>query len=337
MIKHIILTYGAPHEHQRAIFSILSFWAWYKGDPSAVQTLVFTDRPDAFRPYLTGLPVEYRQLTTEMLEEMYGGQRFLHRAKIAVIEEIFKAYPTAKLLFCDSDTFFIANPEKLFRQLKSGVSIMHLREYRYGNAIPKGVSPEYKKQIQTGVDLITSKSFVIGNDRYRFNKTHYMYNSGVLGLSPEIAELLPDIYSITDTIHGNHKWLLGEQVAFSLVLSTKTRLRCSGRYVFHYWNQALKIRMDSLLNKLFNNGFDQLDLLDQLLRTKQLTTQWPGTVVVGMVWQKVLDDISEGKMIDAVKNSLRVTRDIFISPYKAAFAKKLLRTFKHRPRSLADF
>jgi len=337
MIKHVILAYGSGREHQRAIFAILSFWAWYKGSRTKVQTLVFTDRPDAFTPYLTGLPVIYKPLTKEGLEEMYGPYRYIHRAKVAIIDKVFQEYPSDSVLFCDADTFFVADPATLLQRLRPGISVMHLREYRYTRAIPKWATPEYAKQIQTGIDLIESRTYVVGDKTHQFTKRQYMYNSGVLGLTPEVAELIPDIYYMTDTLHGNHKWIVSEQVAFSLALPTKTRLLCSSQYVFHYWHKALKASMDGLLDNLLNENFKNLHLSAQLLDVRQLTKMWPGAIVFQMARNDVLQDLSKGKIINALRSSLRVTRDVVASPYRTAFAKNLLQAFKQRPKTLTDY
>ena len=164
-----------------------------------------------------------------------------------------------------------------------------------------------------------------------------MYNSGVLGLTPEVAELIPDIYYMTDTLHGNHKWIVSEQVAFSLALPTKTRLLCSSQYVFHYWHKALKASMDGLLDNLLNENFKNLHLSAQLLDVRQLTKMWPGAIVFQMARNDVLQDLSKGKIINALRSSLRVTRDVVASPYRTAFAKNLLQAFKQRPKTLTDY
>ncbi|AMR27686.1 hypothetical protein A0257_11645 [Hymenobacter psoromatis] len=48
MIRHLILGYGRETEPQRILFCALSFWAWYEGDQSGAQTIIFTDRPEFF-------------------------------------------------------------------------------------------------------------------------------------------------------------------------------------------------------------------------------------------------------------------------------------------------
>jgi|GEM_PF-715518 len=332
MIRHVLLAYGAEHEYQRAIFSIFSFWAWFKNREIEVQTLVFTDNPNAFNPCLVGLPVEYRQLNRDDLEAMYGPYRYIHRAKIAIVEQVFNEYPLDSLLFCDADTYFIADPTPLLRRLRPGNSLMHLREYRYTRAIPKWATPEYAAQIQTGVDLIESRTYRVGGSTYQFSKHQYMYNSGVLGLTPEVARLLPDIYELTDTLHGNHRWIVSEQVAFSLALPTATSLLCSNRYVFHYWNKVLKTSMDVLLKELMNQDFINGSLSDQLTAVKRVTKKWPGKIVFQMAKNDVIQDFSSGSILDAIRSSLRVTRDVCYSPYKLAFALNLLRSLRSHRR-----
>jgi len=330
MTRHIILAYGRETEYNRAVFAVLSFWGWYSGDKTDLKTVVYTDKPDAFRPYLTGLPVEYKLLTTASLEAMYGPQRYIHRAKAQIIDQLFREYPTDTVLFCDSDTFFVAPSSQLLGQLQPGVSLMHMREARYIDSIPKGAPSDEAQGIKTAVDYLDSHPFRIGTQEHQFQKTQYMWNSGVLGLTREVASLLPDVCNTLDTLYQHGRWLVTEQVAFSLVLPTKTSLLPSNQYVFHYWYKPLKALMDKLLDKLLTSQFAMLPLSDRLKQVQQLTTKWPNLVVLNNAREEVLRGFSGGSVLHGLKSAKLAVDTLPGSRFNASFAKSLFQVLTHK-------
>ena len=328
MIRHIILAYGPDTEHRRAIFAILSFWAWYTGDRADAQTVVFTDRPEVFAPHLAGLPVAYEPLTAARIEEMYGPHRYIHRVKLTIIDQVMRSNPHDDVLFCDSDTFFIAGPGQLLRRLRPGFSIMHVREYRFARAIPKWATPAYAKLLQSGIDMVVEEGFVVDAKRHPFQTTQFMWNAGVLGFTQEVVGILPDVFALMDRVYARSRWVLSEQMAFSLVLPTKTRLLSSDQFVFHYWPKPLKVLMDKLLLELLGQEFSELALAARLARVQRLTTQWPSALVIKNTRQEVRSAFSNGEVMTGIKTALLATRLISRSPFSPKFAKNLFLVLK---------
>src|SRR5689334_15023080 len=95
----VVQSFGKESEFRRAILCIWSFWL-YRPDGVVV---LFTDRPSFFDQALSGRKVEYVHLTTEKIREMRGDIDFLHRMKIAIIEETFRL-KKCNVLYVDSDT-----------------------------------------------------------------------------------------------------------------------------------------------------------------------------------------------------------------------------------------
>lgn len=320
MTQHIILAYGRETEHRRAIFAILSFWAWYAGDKANVQTLVFTDQPEFFKSYLAGLPVSYVLLTAERLEEMYGPQRYIHRAKVTIIDQVFRDHPNDSVLFCDSDTFFVAESAQLLSRFQPSVSFMHLREYRLADAVgiydKLGISVFPRKLI----NLIETRTFRVGLAEQRFRTNQYLWNSGVLGLTKEVADLLPDIRALNDAFYAGSEWVQSEQIAFSLALQTKTRLLPSDQYVFHYWNTPLKALMDKNLIVLLSNHFSQLELTERLAQVRQLTTKWPRAIKFDYAREGALEAFAASRLLAGAKFIVKAT---LASPFNMALAKDL--------------
>jgi hypothetical protein len=106
----VLLSYGRESEYRRAIFTVLSFWARYSGPAEAVSTLLFTDNPAFFQPYLAGLPVHYVLLEEPRRLAMYGPHNYSFQVKVGILDEAMQAYPGSSLLYCDSDTFFATDP-----------------------------------------------------------------------------------------------------------------------------------------------------------------------------------------------------------------------------------
>ena len=333
MTRHIILAYGRETEYKRAIFAILSFWAWYSGNKATVKTVVYTDKPDAFPSYLAGLPVEYELLTKASLEEMYGPQRYIHRAKAIIIDKLFRDYPTDSVFFCDSDTFFVAPSDELLGQMQPGTSLMHMREARYIDSIPKDASSEETRGIQQAVEYIDSQPFRIGTQDHHFQKTNFMWNSGVLGLTKEVASLIPDVCTTLDTLYQNGKWLVTEQLAFSLVLPTQTELVATNEYVFHYWYKPLKDLMDNLLKQLLTPQFAGLSRAERLTKVKQLTKKWPHLIVLNNAREEVVRGFSGGGVIHGLKSAKLAVATLPTSPFNAKFAKSLFQVLTHKPMS----
>ncbi|WP_143434800.1 hypothetical protein [Hymenobacter roseosalivarius] len=102
----VIQSFGRESEYRRALFSVLSFITFYRGDLALFEIVVFTDRPKYFEPYLKGVRVQYICLTQNKIASMRGHIDFVHRMKIAAIEEAFGLYAEANILYVDSDTFF---------------------------------------------------------------------------------------------------------------------------------------------------------------------------------------------------------------------------------------
>ncbi len=67
----VIQSFGRENEYRRAAFVVLSYYA-HAGEDNNERTLLFTDNPEYFEPYLKGLPVEYVLLTPEKIRTMRG-------------------------------------------------------------------------------------------------------------------------------------------------------------------------------------------------------------------------------------------------------------------------
>src|SRR5689334_14514320 len=112
MTNLVLQSFGRENEYKRAILTIWSYFACSTAPLPASRVLLFTDNPGYFTAWFGGLPVSYVHLTPEKIKQMRGSIDFLHRMKIALIEESFQTLE-GNILYADSDTFFTADPEPL--------------------------------------------------------------------------------------------------------------------------------------------------------------------------------------------------------------------------------
>ncbi len=322
MTRHLILGYGRDTEPQRILFSALSFWAWYEGDRSEAQTIIFTDRPEFFAQHLTGLPVECRNLTPEVLTELRGPQQFAHRIKVAIIEQVFSDHPGDNVLYCDSDTFFVKAVAPLLQKLQPGFSFMHTPEHRLADAVAiwtSFVPRNQEKDVKKFMKLIDGKEFAFGGKRQKFQESQMMWNAGLLGLPSAAAALMPGVMDLTEAFYEGSGWVMSEQVAFSLALQLGTELLPGDDYLFHYWGQRQKVVMDSMLATLTTQLPTTLPVAKRLAKVRALTSAWRRAVQADEARQAALLAFSRGQVMAGVKQAAKV---LLANSFDVAFAKE---------------
>lgn len=323
----IILSYGREIEYKRAILAILSFWAWYSGKRSEVRTIIYTDNPQAFAPYLADLQVEYQLLTPAKIQLLKGEHNYLHRLKAVIIEEFFANHPSDDLLFVDSDTFFISDPHQLLQSFSVGKSYMHLLEYSFEDCVKRYASYNKEELPLSFIRLIESRTFEVQNKEERFNRQQYIWNSGVLGLTKETSALMQDVLYLIDEFYSNTSWIISEQLAFSLILQTKTELLPSDKYVFHYWGQRQKVLVDSMLTKILTSDFISLGLADKLNFFKEFTIKKQEVIRIDKIKEHSINAFSTNRILSGFKHALNAAVQ---SPLDVQFMKELFLVFRRK-------
>lgn len=272
MNKKVLVTqsFGRENEYRRALFTIMSY-LFYCGPDAPV--VLFSDRPDWFHTYLSQAQVRYVQLTPEKISVMRGKIDFLHRMKIALIEEAFSLYPDYHLVYADSDTFFTGNPSSVVEQVTADTASMHLQEHSFesmkDNALPAG------KTFRAFYELIRARTFQ-GADGRSIIVTPEMYswNAGVMIFHPTHKRFIPDVYALTDQFYPPTENHASEQYAFSVLLQTNTHLIPCESINYHYWYRVKKQIADLFLEKRINEDFAKLSTEQQL----GLVSQWVKTL-----------------------------------------------------------
>lgn len=234
-------SFGRENEYRRVIFSILSFYAVA---PKDIPALLFTDRPEYFHAYFEGLPVSYVLLTPEKIKNMRGKIDFLHRMKIALIEEAFTVAGT-NLFYADSDTFFTSDPSVYMQAVAENTSFMHLHEYEFEAVrdmpLPGGAAA------RAFIGFIESQKVLVPGTDVRVNSKMSSWNAGVMVLHHEHRLLLPKVYELTDQFFPATQSHASEQYAFSVVLQALTKLEPCEPVIYHYWYNIKKSIIDEYL------------------------------------------------------------------------------------------
>ncbi|MES2480153.1 MAG: hypothetical protein V4561_13780 [Bacteroidota bacterium] len=233
-------SFGRESEYRRVAFMILSFYAHTQN--KSYKTLLFTDNPNWFHPYFEEIPVEFILLTPEKIKSMRGDIDFLHRMKIALIEEAYQMHD-ANILYADSDTFFIADPAELIDASSPEQSFMHLHEYKF-ETLSKMELPAGKTFLAF-LDLIEHNQFNLSTGVSLFTGSMSSWNAGVMMLHQSHQKFIPDVYALTDQFFPKTQNHASEQYAFSLILQSNTNLKPCDQYIYHYWYGIKKKIIDA--------------------------------------------------------------------------------------------
>lgn len=327
MPRLLLLAYGRETEYHRAIFAALSCWAWQPRQ--AVAATIFTDQPGFFEPYLAGLPVEYHALTADYLTELRGPQQYVHRVKAQLIAQAFGQYPEEELLFVDSDTFFLTSPDGLLQSLAAGQPVMHQREYQLSEAV--GIYAEFNqaKYPKKLLELLSRRSFALGEAQVQFHPTQSCWNSGVLGLPRTLAPLLPDMLHLVDELYAGTGWFISEQLGFSLALQARGQVQPCDRYVYHYWGQPQKQVMDKLLASLLDVDFAAQPLAARLGKVRQLVPYYRRQLELDKAREGALYALRRGRLAAGMKYTAKA---LLTNPLDTQFVREVLRTLHRQTR-----
>ncbi|PSR52059.1 hypothetical protein AHMF7605_00255 [Adhaeribacter arboris] len=306
MISLATQSFGKESEYKRAILTILSFYAHLPNDSATSQVVLFTDYPTYFEFYLQGVPVKYVTLTTEKIKVMRGTIDFLHRMKIALIEEAFHLVQS-NLIYVDSDTFFIADPTPLLEKLSPVNSFMHLKEYEFeklwNQPLPFGQAS------RAFIQLIESKQFLLaGGSKISVTPKHYSWNAGVMFFHATHARFIPDVYSLTDQFYLSTQSHASEQYAFSVVLQENTKLEPCNSVIYHYWYRVKKQIIDLFLAEQINISLGEKALGQKLEQVRAWCTMLPGYFEenILMVKDNAIQSFNERKYWQGYKYALKV-------------------------------
>ncbi|GAA0557112.1 putative nucleotide-diphospho-sugar transferase [Chitinophaga japonensis] len=228
----IYLLFGKNNSSLKSelVYSLLSFdkmsGNWSK---QHIQVLVYTDEMFHLPPSLDNLPITFRILSHDDIDEwIRSGNGHTLVLKARIMQDFLQVFGANGILI-DTDTFFLKDPAPLFKTVQQGHLLMHLKEY------PLTQRPAIYTFFQKKVFR------KLNGDTFRVNPSFHMWNSGVIGIGSDCAALIAEIVSLIGQIAREREWpweeqRLIEQTSYSYYLQLQvTELMAADEFVIHYW------------------------------------------------------------------------------------------------------
>lgn len=278
--KALLVTqsFGRESEYRRVILAILSAFVYIEKEKrNEIQIVLFTDNPSFFSEWFKGLNVHFVELTPDKIKVMRGNIDFLHRMKIALIEEAFEIFPNHNMFYVDSDTFFIGNPLNCLNKISENISSMHLTEYKFEYL--KDLKLPAGESFQAFFKLITAQKFQVANgNMLEVLPDDTSWNAGVMCLHHSHANFLKDVYSLTDQFYLATKNHASEQYAFSIMLQKFATLIPCDDIVYHYWYRVKKVIIDEQLSKSRFLKLESQSFENKITSLKKYTQNLPNYI-----------------------------------------------------------
>lgn len=321
MTNLVVQSFGRENEYRRAVLTVLSYYAHTSLSQDKTRVILFTDMPAYFTPYFKGLPVDYVLLTPDKIIQMRGEIDFLHRMKIALIEEAFGMIE-GNMLYTDSDTFFVADPSPLLEQVAPQKSYMHIWEHAFEDVrnmpLPAG------KTFRAFLALIESKKFKLTDGReIEVRPDHVSWNAGVMMFHPSHAHFIPDVYALTDQFYPPTLNHASEQYAFSIMMQENTSvIPCDG-VIYHYWYRVKKQIIDLFLEEKIGEDWAKRPLEEKLYDVEVWSRLLPGYFDshVLMIRDKAIQAFNENQFLKAYQHTAKALSK---EPFEPVFLKDVL-------------
>ena len=216
----VYLMYGPDGQIDELVYSVLSALYMLGSEISNYRIILYTDDPDAFGH----LPVQIEPVNSKLLTDWAGPFNFNHRRKIFVIRHALEKFG-GRVLYCDSDSYFLKHPNEVFSRIRPGRTLMHLCEGHLNDSNGAGLR-EF---------LDSSKLHTVTRKRWNITSDALMFNAGVIGMHETDIGLLEEVVYLTDQIYPYVRIHTIEQFAFSACLSQRTKLQVACDVICHYW------------------------------------------------------------------------------------------------------
>jgi len=218
-------SYGSTDILNECSYSILSLLK--QGlDPEKIQIVIYTDNKEYFS-FLPSSHISFIEMSAETIKEYKGPHAFVHRLKIKIIQDCITRFE-GKILYADSDIYFLKPIETLFDQINASNFIMCNNEGPIdlpGNR----VFEKFSKFIRENSSYLKEHNIPI-------SANVIMWNAGIIGFVSPNKELMDKVLYTNDTIFEKFKSHVVEQLSFCYQLQMHGNVHKSTDYVFHYWN-----------------------------------------------------------------------------------------------------
>jgi hypothetical protein len=245
MGKHVMLiAFNDQIFYNQANLLILSLLT--VSEPDEIIIHLYTDE-NSWIPLSIINKIKVYKLTSDKINELKGEQNFIHRVKIALIEDLCNKV-TGNIIYVDTDCIVTSKFTELYKEIENGMFLMHQEEFSFeksGNINNESIE-QLRKKLTDKYNISNSV-----NAKHELFKLNYsMWNAGVIGVSTDkIKPLFPVIYDLTSYIFSISKLHTSEQLAFSIILQREGKLIEAKDFVYHYWDADEKESVNEYLSK----------------------------------------------------------------------------------------
>lgn len=181
--------------------------------------------------------IEYITISDSLQREWLDNTLYVYQLKIYVMID-FLQRKKQSFIFLDCDTFLIGDISVLFHTLcqhedtvlmnYAEKSIKQLRQAKNGNH-------RHPHQEKFYYDMSDLNHLIVEEKIYGIKDDFSFWNSGVVGLNPQMEASLTDALMLNDYIFSHYQMLTSEQNALSIALSQQYRIVSTDHIVYHYW------------------------------------------------------------------------------------------------------
>jgi hypothetical protein len=235
----LYLCFGGGGYPDELIHAVLAARHTLGRDRDGYRIVVYTDDPTLFHD----LPVHTEVVTRAALTEWAGPFNHMFRRKAVAIREAMKTC-RGTLLYCDTDTYFLKHPGKVFERIGPGRSVMHVKEGTPASVRADDLSAVLTQQTLTKRD----------GQRWNLSPQTPIFNAGVIGLHEDDAPLVDEAIHLIDQICPHLPTYFGtEQFSFSASLSEHNQVSTADDVIHHYWLPAPRARFHELLARTLHD------------------------------------------------------------------------------------
>jgi len=267
--KIVYLSHGGQKFYDQTRFSVLTLLdLLLKQGRDDYRILIYTDRPEQSPDHAS---IHSVRISSEELKKFRGPLEFIHRIKLEVLRRA-EADIGLPFIFVDCDTRWLKIPDEQFESLsdrgqrQSGAAPVFYM-HKFEGTMADNFYPNYLR-------LWHEKRTKLVEWKLRADPPWTMWNSGTIGVPWGATGFFRDVLAVTDDlILDVRQRIFIEQLAFSLVASSRFQIRPFDDCLVHYWNYGTELPI--LLRRFFDSLPPELPIEKQAEQCAQFPLERP--------------------------------------------------------------
>lgn len=225
--RHIVyMAFGDDKYLKQTNYSLLTLLHFLDGDDRSdnIKVLLYTDSPARFPVHPR---IELRKLDKEEIRSMKGKYNYVHRVKLAVLDEVVRRVD-GPVIYVDCDTKWIRSPEDAFARLEAGSSMCFMHVYE--SDLSSDCFSSYLDALVRHPEICNA---------FGIAPPWRIWNAGVVGIPAGHVNFFSETIDLTDQLFGtveNGNWI--EQLAVSVMASRDFRIEPFAPYLQHFWQDT---------------------------------------------------------------------------------------------------